>query len=92
MRGMRLTMRSKASKTKLAPINPGTRAVRASFARTGAPSAHCDVGFSTSAELGEATMKESMRKGEGKIGVPILLWFLGVPGFVCLLLWMFVFR
>ncbi|WP_413558545.1 hypothetical protein [Bdellovibrio sp. HCB209] len=29
---------------------------------------------------------------KGKIGVPILLWFLGVPGFVVILLWFFFFR
>lgn len=29
---------------------------------------------------------------EGKVAVPILLWFLGVPGFVVILLWFFIFR
>ena len=29
---------------------------------------------------------------EGKVAVPILLWFLGVPGFVAALLWVFIFR
>lgn len=28
----------------------------------------------------------------GKVGVPILMWFLGVPGFVCVLAWLFFFR
>jgi hypothetical protein len=28
----------------------------------------------------------------GKVGVPILLYFLGVPGFLCILLWFFFFR
>lgn len=28
----------------------------------------------------------------GKIGVPILLYFLGVPGIICVLLWAFIFR
>ncbi|UYL09056.1 hypothetical protein B9G69_000510 [Bdellovibrio sp. SKB1291214] len=29
---------------------------------------------------------------KGKIGVPILLWFMGVPGFAVILLWFFFFR
>jgi hypothetical protein len=29
---------------------------------------------------------------EGKVAVPILLWFLGVPGFIVILLWAFFFR
>lgn len=29
---------------------------------------------------------------EGKVGGPILLYFLGVPGGICLLLWLFFFR
>jgi hypothetical protein len=37
-------------------------------------------------------MKKLVRDIEGKVGVPLLLWFLGVPGFVCLVLWMFFFR
>ena len=28
----------------------------------------------------------------GKVGVPILLYFLGVPGFAVILLWAFFFR
>jgi hypothetical protein len=28
----------------------------------------------------------------GRVGVPILMYFLGVPGFVCILLWAFFFR
>lgn len=28
----------------------------------------------------------------GKVGVPILLYFLGVPGFFCVLIWLFFFR
>ncbi len=32
------------------------------------------------------------RNEDGKIGVPILMWFLGVPGIVCVLLWLFVFK
>lgn len=29
---------------------------------------------------------------KGKVGIPILLYFLGAPGFVVLLLWVFFFR
>lgn len=29
---------------------------------------------------------------EGKIGPPLLLWFLGVPGGLVLILWLFFFR
>ena len=29
---------------------------------------------------------------QGKIGVPILLYILGVPGFVVILLWLFFFK
>jgi hypothetical protein len=29
---------------------------------------------------------------EGRVGMPILLYFLGVPGFVCILLWLFFFK
>lgn len=28
----------------------------------------------------------------GKVAVPIILWFLGVPGFAVILLWFFFFR
>ncbi len=28
----------------------------------------------------------------GKVGVPILMYFLGVPGIVCVLAWAFFFR
>jgi hypothetical protein len=37
-------------------------------------------------------IKTMMRKTEGAIGIPILLWFIGVPGLVVLLLWLFFFR
>jgi len=37
-------------------------------------------------------MKNMIEKVEGKIGIPLLLWFLGVPGFVVIVLWMFFFR
>lgn len=33
-----------------------------------------------------------IRNNDGKVGVPILMWFLGVPGFVCVLAWLFFFR
>lgn len=37
-------------------------------------------------------MKNMIEKVEGKIGIPLLLWFLGVPGIVVIVLWMFFFR
>lgn len=36
--------------------------------------------------------KKSIDNANGRVGVPILLYFLGVPGVVCLLLWAFFFR
>lgn len=36
--------------------------------------------------------KEFVRGVQGKVWPPVLLWFLGVPGFVCVLLWLFIFR
>jgi hypothetical protein len=29
---------------------------------------------------------------EGRVGPPLLLYFLGVPGGICLLLWVFIWR
>jgi hypothetical protein len=34
----------------------------------------------------------SLRGMEGRVGAPLLLWFMGVPGFVVILLWFFFFR
>jgi CO dehydrogenase/acetyl-CoA synthase beta subunit len=34
----------------------------------------------------------ALENAKGKIGVPILLYILGVPGFVVILLWLFFFR
>jgi hypothetical protein len=33
-----------------------------------------------------------MMNEEGKVAQPIILYMLGVPGFVCLLLWFFIWR
>ncbi len=33
-----------------------------------------------------------LKSEEGKVAVPILLWFMGVPGFIVILLWAFFFR
>lgn len=33
-----------------------------------------------------------LNDAHGKIGVPILLYILGVPGFVVVLLWLFFFK
>ena len=38
------------------------------------------------------TFKQFVTTAEGKVAAPALLWFLGVPGFVCVLLWLFIFR
>ena len=41
-------------------------------------------------------MKKAFKKiltdVEGRVGPPILLWFLGVPGGVCLVLWLAFWR
>jgi hypothetical protein len=37
-------------------------------------------------------MKVFFDRMQGKIGIPILLWFLGVPGLIVVLLWLFFFR
>jgi hypothetical protein len=29
---------------------------------------------------------------EGKVGMPILMYILGVPGFICIFAWLFFFR
>lgn len=29
---------------------------------------------------------------EGRVAAPVLMYFLGVPGFVCILAWLFFFR
>lgn len=33
-----------------------------------------------------------LQQEDGKIALPILLWFMGVPGFIVILLWAFFFR
>lgn len=47
-------------------------------------------------QSGEEVMKRKMinliRTNDGKVGVPILMWLLGVPGFVCVLAWLFFFK
>ncbi|MBC7465402.1 MAG: hypothetical protein H7256_05365 [Bdellovibrio sp.] len=37
-------------------------------------------------------MKARIDNVYGKVGVPILMYFLGVPGFLCVLVWFFAFR
>lgn len=37
-------------------------------------------------------MMNLIRTNDGKVGVPILMWLLGVPGVVCVLAWIFFFR
>jgi hypothetical protein len=36
--------------------------------------------------------REVVENMEGRVGPPLLLWFLGLPGGLCLLLWFFVWR
>jgi hypothetical protein len=38
------------------------------------------------------TMQATIDNANGKVGVPILMYFLGVPGIVCVLAWAFFFR
>ncbi len=34
----------------------------------------------------------SLKNIEGRVAVPLLMWVMGVPGFLVLLLWFFFFR
>ncbi len=37
-------------------------------------------------------MNTNTNNQEGRVAAPLLLWVLGVPGFLCFLLWLFIFR
>lgn len=37
-------------------------------------------------------MHELVEDVQGKVAVPILMYILGVPGFVCVLAWLFFFK
>jgi hypothetical protein len=37
-------------------------------------------------------MKDQILDIQGRVAAPILLYFLGVPGFICFLAWLFFFR
>lgn len=37
-------------------------------------------------------LKELINNVEGRVGVPILMYVLGVPGFFCVLAWLFFFK
>lgn len=39
-----------------------------------------------------SVLKSTIDNAYGKVGVPILLYFLGVPGFAVVLIWLFFFR
>jgi hypothetical protein len=39
-----------------------------------------------------AKMKTTIDNVNGRVGVPILMYFLGVPGIVCVAVWLFFFR
>ena len=43
-------------------------------------------------EMNETKLQKLVDNVNGRVAVPILLYFLGVPGIVVLLLWAFVFR
>ncbi|HVK62612.1 MAG TPA: hypothetical protein VM432_13725 [Bdellovibrionales bacterium] len=36
--------------------------------------------------------KSIVENAKGRVGVPILMYFLGVPGIICVLAWLFFFR
>lgn len=36
--------------------------------------------------------KELINNFEGRVGVPVLMYVLGVPAFFCVLIWLFFFR
>ncbi len=38
------------------------------------------------------TVKNLWENSQGRVAVPILLWFMGVPGFFVFFLWLFFFR
>ncbi|HVJ65064.1 MAG TPA: hypothetical protein VM901_07410 [Bdellovibrionota bacterium] len=38
------------------------------------------------------TLNIDLGRKDGSVLPPLVLWILGVPGFVALLLWLFVFR
>ncbi|MCB1724837.1 MAG: hypothetical protein KDJ39_14200 [Gammaproteobacteria bacterium] len=40
----------------------------------------------------KSRVTNSLQKGQGRILPPLILWMLGVPGFVVVLLWLFFFR
>jgi hypothetical protein len=40
----------------------------------------------------ENQLQKLLANAQGRVGVPILLWLLGVPGGVVILLWLFFFR
>jgi hypothetical protein len=37
-------------------------------------------------------LRAKLDYAQGKVAVPIILYFLGVPGFFCVLLWLIFFR
>lgn len=37
-------------------------------------------------------LKNTISNTYGKVGVPILLYFLGVPGFAVIIIWLFFFK
>jgi hypothetical protein len=43
-------------------------------------------------KLVKTKMDTLVNNVNGRVGVPILMYVLGVPGFVCILAWLFFFK
>ncbi len=37
-------------------------------------------------------VREVVKNVEGRVAPPLILWILGVPGSICVLLWFFIWR
>ncbi|MCP5390005.1 MAG: hypothetical protein H6920_00045 [Sphingomonadaceae bacterium] len=48
--------------------------------------------FEMNKQSTKSRVTNSLQKGQGRILPPLILWMLGVPGFVVVLLWLFFFR
>lgn len=42
--------------------------------------------------VGMKAIKDTIDNINGKVAAPIIMYMLGVPGFLCILLWLFFFR
>ncbi len=48
--------------------------------------------MTTSLTKFRSDLQTTIQNANGRVGVPILMYFLGVPGFIVILLWLFFFR